>query len=101
MGAVYHSGISYFSSDIDKPVKTDVKCAACGEPLEGKKVNGPRSWAGAMGGTKTDHFSYLCPHAELDLHVQIVGLLKEQAHLASEKLRAIVQSEIDDKRLLL
>jgi hypothetical protein len=94
----YHSGIDHFSSDIDKPPKTDRKCRACGQILKGEKTVGARSWAGAMARTKSEYYTYDCPHAGVGLHDDIVKLILEQEDLVSEKLKAIVQSEIEEKR---
>lgn len=94
---VLHSGVSCFTADLDKP--RVVHCLACGLELKGERVTGPRSWAGSMAGIKSEHWSYACPHSELEDHEHLVALLKEIEKLISERLKAVVQSEYDDKRL--
>jgi len=94
-----HSGISYFTGDINKDKRSDIRCMACGESLKGKKANGPLSYVMAVSGNKKEHWSYTCPHSELEDHAVLVALLQEMEKLASEKLKAIVRDEYDDKRM--
>lgn len=93
-----HSGIDYFTSDIGKGKKTDIRCLACGENLKGEMAKGALSYAAALSGSTKEHWSYTCPHSELEDHVPLVALLKEMGNFVSEKLKAIVQEEYDEKR---
>lgn len=94
----YHSGIDYFSSDIEKPPREDLSCQACETKLAGVRANGPTSWAGAMAGTKRDHWKYLCPNSGENGHNRLVLLFKEAAGFESDHLRKIVLDELADLR---
>ena len=94
----YHSGIDCFFSDVEKPPREDLSCQACEAKLTGERVNGPTSWAGAMSGSKRDHWRYLCHNAGEKGHNRLVLLFKEAAGFESERLREIVMDELADSR---
>jgi hypothetical protein len=98
MNDCYHSGIDYFTGDIDKPVETDLTCKACGTALKAVKVNGPRSWAGAMAKMTSEHWNYSCPNTPHERHGHLVELYREHRTLVSERLKAVVLGELEDKR---
>lgn len=72
-------------------------CDLCGSPMNVKRnCYGPTSWAAAMGGLKRQHDTFTCPFRDEVWHVQAGELTDEMRNTRSQKLRAILQSEIDE-----
>jgi len=94
----YHSGISYFTSDINKPILENVFCQACGIKMYGEKSYGATSWAGAIADIKREHYKYICKYVDKPGHEELVDLLKEIEQFKSERLRNIVEEEFNDKK---
>ena len=95
---VYRKGVDFFCSDPNKPVIKNSRCYACGSRMPGTKQEGYHSWVGAMVKHQTVNWVYYCPHVSRRGHGELVELLDEIERLKSEKLKAIVQSEFDEKR---
>lgn len=93
----YHSGIDTFSSDPEKDAKTDIVCLACRTLMSGVKRERFGSWAASMAGVKSWAWDYFCHHSGKDWHDDLVDLYKEMRDLKSEKLKAIVSEEIEEK----
>jgi len=74
-----------------------VACGVCGATMiEERNVNGPRSWAQAMGGGKSPHDVFECPHQEEQWHKQVVGLRREAGNSISKKLADIMLEEAEE-----
>lgn len=75
----------------------DIRCGVCGDMMN-KVFNrtGPRSSVGAMAGIESSFDEYICPHADIDWHKQVVALRKEAQATASEHLEAALLAEADE-----
>lgn len=96
---IYETSVDHFISDPDRPMREDVFCLACKTKLSGNKETGYHSWSGAMAKSKSTHWIYACPHVEDEDHEDLVALYKEMDRLTSERLRAIVKGELEEKQL--
>jgi len=96
---MHETGIDHFVSDPDRPMRDDIFCLACKAKLTGNNETGYHSWTGAMSKTKSTHWIYRCPHVEDEDHEDLVALYKEIDRLVSERLRAVVQGELEEKQL--
>ena len=94
----YHKGIDIFYSDPDKPPVQNPRCTACGAKMTVERRKTFRSWTEAMAKRETDSYIYCCPNSGKDPHSHLVELYSELEDLKSERLKAIVQEEIDEKR---
>ena len=94
----YTSGVDYFCSDANKPAETDIRCAACGALLKGEKRECYHSWVSAMAKHKSWAWDYMCPHVGKKGHDHLVALVKEIDHTVSEKVRALIESELQEKK---
>lgn len=93
--SAYHSGWDYFTSDIDKPAETNIKCQVCGTKLVGKQSHGYHSWVAAMAKRADERFVYQCPNVNLPLHEALLNLKQEQEELISPSLQKLVQVDIN------
>lgn len=98
MSIGYWNGIDTFASDAHKPMRKDIRCLACGSLMPGEKYESSGSLASAIAKKKTLRWNYFCPNTEKEGHAELVDLHREIEDLASEKLRAIVRSELEEKR---
>lgn len=72
-------------------------CGVCGtECVIQRNVNGPTSWAGAMAGHKRLHDVFQCPHYGSEWHNLSLRLIHEMRDTASERLRALIEADLDE-----
>lgn len=72
-------------------------CPVCGiEMVVKRNANGPTSLMGAMAGIKRKHDVFTCDYAFKGWHSQIVNIMEKIKSHPSAKIRAIMQSEIDE-----
>lgn len=100
MTKMYHSGVDVFSSDPDQPPKNDIYCLACKTNLKGEKRLRYGSWASAMAKRVSWAYDYHCPHTGKPAHDRLVALVQERDDLTSNKLRSLVEAEIEEERAL-
>src|SRR5688572_27744985 len=94
----YHKGYDSFSSD--PGTVSSGNCLACGVVLDVKRnVDGPTSWAEAVGKKSHLHDSFTCPNAGEDWHTQLIKLMEYRKSLPSRRLRDIIDGEIDELKL--
>ena len=93
----FASGIDYFST---APGERDsMNCLACGMPMKvHRDCTGPTGWAEAMAGRGHPHDTFTCLNSGEDWHNELVELVSYRNHIPSQKLRDIVQSEIEEIR---
>lgn len=103
MTVSYHTGIDYFTKDLDK--KETLYCLVCEAKLQIEKSNGPRSWAGAMSRayaqsckTYEEHWTYYCPNTKYSGHSYLVALYKEGKNFTSKRLKELVFDELHEAR---
>jgi hypothetical protein len=96
---MYKFGVDYFASDIDKPQSTSFRCLACGTLLKAEETTGYRRFVSALADNKTSFYAYKCPLSQKPGHDILIKLLAEIDQLVSEKLKEIVTSEYDAKRM--
>jgi len=94
----YHKGLSIFFSNVDKPPLTEEKCLVCLAPMKVERRETYRSFVSAMADNKVDSWVYSCPKVGTKGHPELTALYKEWENLKSEKLKAIVWEEIEEKR---
>ena len=94
----FSKGISFFTSDGEEAVKTDLSCLACGVKLHGKKFTGASSSVEAMAGVRRSLWDYSCPNVGTDGHYHLVMLVQEMTNIHSDRIRAIIHEELLEKR---
>jgi hypothetical protein len=97
MSISYNSGIDYFTTDIDGTAP-NFYCLVCETRLDRERSNGPRSWAGAMVGSQSEHWSYYCPNTKYKGHSHLVALYKEGKNFISKQLKELVFDELREAR---
>lgn len=93
----FTSGIDIFFAD---PGECDSKnCVACGGLMSVQRdCTGPTGWAEAMANRVHPHDTFSCPHHDKDWHKKLVRLVEYRNSCPSQKLKDIVQSEIEEIR---
>lgn len=72
-------------------------CGVCGAAMVVRRnVLDATGWAQAMSGKKTLHDHFWCPHFEEKWHEKAERILKESEETASEKIRSILLSEVNE-----
>jgi len=78
-------------------IGVEICCGVCGTPMEVfRNALGPRGFAQAMGGGKSPHDAYTCPHRGEDWHEQVVALRQEAKKTPSMRLAKIMLEEAGD-----
>lgn len=98
MTEAYHKGLSIFYSDPDKPPLAGETCSVCLAPMKVGRREAYRSYASAMAKHAVDSYVYSCPRVGTEGHAELTELYLEWEHLKSEKLKAVVWGEIEEKR---
>jgi hypothetical protein len=72
-------------------------CPVCNSKCKVERnVNGPTSFATAMLGKMSLHDHFFCPYNQTEWHAKAEELYYERLKFKSEKLKAIIQEEIDE-----
>lgn len=72
-------------------------CGVCGAVMnEERNVNGPRGWAQAMGGGKSLHDVFECPHRQEQWHRQVIALRREAKNSVSKKIADLLLQEAEE-----
>lgn len=73
------------------------RCAVCGTGMSVRRsMVGPASFAEGMAGLKHEHDSWGRPRYDEDWHAHALHLCLERDTLVSERLRVLVQTEINE-----
>lgn len=91
----YHSGIDYFTPLAG--TKTSMRCQACKEELDVQRdiVRTTGKFGNSLPEDLHRHEDvFTCRYAGEEWHSQIIALLKEIDHTASQKLASLLESEI-------
>lgn len=69
-------------------------CVVCGADMNvTRNVNGPRSMVESMGGSKTLHDKFTCPHTDEDWHKQALNIHRKAEETPSKKIEEILLAE--------
>jgi hypothetical protein len=91
----FTKGIDYFAFPPGE--QESMNCGACGQPMKVQRdCTGPTGWAEAIAGGGHPHDSFTCHNSDKKWHAKLVELVVYRNHLPSKKLRAIVDSEIEE-----
>ena len=88
-------GYDYFTPDAG--TITGMNCKVCGVMCDVERgVEGPRSFAAAMGGIKTLHDRFSCPYSEIDWHEKALNLFQDIEKCNSPSIKKIMEADLDN-----
>ena len=91
-----HKGYGIYYSD-PGIYPDEFACTVCGTPCTvSRNEKGPTGFAEAMSGHGHLHDTWRCPNANLEWHDKAVALIQQMRDSASEKIKALIQSELDE-----
>lgn len=92
------STTSYFTPDVGEvPEDEVVHCGVCGDAMTVERnCFGPRSYSGAMGGSRSAYDEFTCPNRGVSWHWQIVALRRAMAKTPSAKITEMLREEIEE-----